>query len=425
MPDIRPFPALRYGPDADLARLSCPPYDVLSPAERQALVDRSPHAMVHLILPEGASDAKYENAARLLTDWQQAGVLREAASSGFYVSQTEFTEPGTTVRRHRLGLACLLRLHEYADKVVLPHEKTLDRPKEDRLKLLQATKTNLESIMTLVEDPNGRFYNALETATQEVPLADFSGDDAQQHRLWKIEANTPPAREIQEMVGAQPHAFIADGHHRYETSLTYAREKNALGSDRPEAFLLATLSSFADPGLSLLPTHRLVKGVSAADRASLFRHLEQFFDVHEMEREDLLSRLRLAVQNQAVFGLALGSGNLYQVSARDASALEAALPAGLDPSLRRLPVILLQHLVLEKALGIGVDEIATTDRLSYTRSADEALARVHAGEFDAALLLGRTPVEAVRDVSLAGQVMPQKSTFFYPKLLSGLVMRKL
>jgi uncharacterized protein (DUF1015 family) len=342
---------------------------------------------------------------------------------GFYVTRTEFPEPGVAggMTRARLGLVCLLRLHPYEDRVVLPHERTLSRPKEDRLRLLRATGANLESILLLAEDPDRGLYGALEAATELPPLADFTGDDAQRHTLWKIE-NPENVASVAAFLAPLP-VFIADGHHRYETSVEFARERGALGTDRPEAFLLATITSFADPGLVLLPTHRLVRGTPPEAMTSLFRHLEAFFDVQEVGREDLESRLRLAVVNQPAFGMALSSGTLYQVTARDASQLGDALPAGLDPSLRGLDVTILQHLVLDRALGIPSAGVATTDRLAYTRDADEAIRRVHDGEFDAALLMGHPPVAAVRDVSLAGQVMPQKSTFFFPKLVSGLVMR--
>lgn len=424
MPEIRPFAAIRYAGDADLPAVTCPPYDVLSPAERQALIERSPYATARLILPEGEGDAKYRNAAELWSVWLRDGVLRQDATAGFYVTRTEFAEPGVAgLRRHRLGLVCLLRLHDYADRQILPHERTLSRPKEDRLNLLRATRANFESIMGLVEDPKGDLQRALEEAAQLPSLADFTGDDGQRHTLWKVE-NPENTTILARLVHDRP-VYIADGHHRYETSVAFARENGALGTDRPEAFLLATISSFTDPGLVLLPTHRLVRGTSAEAMASLFRHLEEFFEVQEMDREDVESRLRLAVQNQPVFGLVLPSGRVYQVTARDASHLDAALPPDLAPPLRSLDVTILQHLVLDRVLGIPADEVATTDRLAYTRSAGETIQRVHDGEFDLGLLLGHPPVEAVRDVSQAGEVMPQKSTFFYPKLLSGLVLRRI
>lgn len=424
MAEIRPFAAIRYADDADLAAVTCPPYDVLSPAERRALIERSPHATARLILPEGEGAVKYRAAADLWTTWLREGVLRQDATPGLYVTRTEFTEPGTTgIRRQRLGLICLLRLYEYADRQVLPHERTLSQPKEDRMNLLRATRANFESILLLAEDPDGGLHAALDTATQAAPLADFAGDDDQRHALWKIEDPDAVAR-LTAFIAPRP-VYIADGHHRYETSVAFARAAGALGTDRSEAFLLATLSSFADPGLVLLPTHRLVRGTPPDRLTSLFRRLEEFFEVREESLDDIESRLRIAIENQPAFGLVMPSGTAYQVTARDPAPLEAALPADLDPSLRRLDVTLLQHLVLDRVFGIPAGEVATTDRLAYTRDAQEAARRVHAGEFDAALLLGRPPVEAVRDVSLADQVMPQKSTFFYPKLLSGLVMRGL
>lgn len=424
MAEIQPFAAIRYASDANLAAVTCPPYDVLSPAERQALIRRSPHATARLILPEGDDDARYQNAHALWTEWLQSGVLSEDPVPGFYITRTEFDEPGAPgLRRHRLGLLCLLRLYPYGDRIVLPHEHTLSRPKEDRGKLLQATRANFEAILGLVDDADGGLYQALVDATTLPPLADFAGDDGQHHTLWKIE-NPENVHSLADYLRSLP-VFIADGHHRYETALAYGEQNGALGTNKPEAFLLASLSSVEDPGLVVLPTHRLVRGVTAEAMASLFRHLEPWFEVQELGREDIESRLRLSVQNQPAFGLVLRSGTLYQVTGRDASQIDAALPADVHPALRPLDVTVLQHLVLDRVLGIKATDIATTDRLAYTRDVDEAIRRVHDGEFDLALLLGRPPAQAVRDVAQAGQTMPQKSTFFYPKLLSGLVMRRI
>jgi uncharacterized protein (DUF1015 family) len=435
MAQIRPFAAVRYAPDAaaDLSRVTCPPYDVLSPQERQALIARSPYAAARLILPEGEGAARYENARELWRTWLASGVLRHDATPGFYVTRTHFVEPGRSSskggegaggeRQSRLGLLCLLRLHPYSDRVVLPHEHTLSKPKEDRLNLLRATYANFESIMGLVDDADQSLYQALQATTQSgvAPLADFEGDDEQRHTLFKVE-DPGTIAALAARVASEP-VYIADGHHRYETSVAFAQERGALGTDRPEAFLLTTLLSSADPGLALLPTHRLVRDVPSDRKASIFRHLSEHFDVREISLEELTGRLRYPIVNEPTFGLVLPSGTVYQVSARDLPSVEAALPPGLSPTLRRLDVTIAQHLILDAVFGLPAAETATTDRLAYTRDADEAVRRVHDGEFDAALLLGHTPVEAVRDVSQAGEVMPQKSTFFYPKLLSGLVLR--
>jgi uncharacterized protein (DUF1015 family) len=185
------------------------------------------------------------------------------------------------------------------------------------------------------------------------------------------------------------------------------------------------VTSLADPGLSVLPTHRLVKGIPADVQHTIFHKLDPYFDLRLSEVGDVESRLRLAVENQPVFGLVLPSGEINQMTARDASALASVLPRDLPPSLRGLEAVLLQYLVLDKALGIPADEVAKTDRISYTRDAREAIKRVREGEFDLGFLLGRPSVTAIRDVALAGEVMPQKSTFFYPKLLSGLLMRRI
>jgi uncharacterized protein (DUF1015 family) len=424
MAELRPFSALRYRADIDLSAATCPPYDVLSAEERAALLQRSPYATARLILPEGEGDARYENAANQFSSWLSEGSLVPDEDPALYVVRTEFTEPGSSeaTRRSRLGLVGLLRLHEYADKVVLPHEKTLDKPKADRLKLLAASQANFESIMGLVDDPGSALYEAMQAATEAEPLSDFVGDDNQRHTLFAVTDEAAIAK-LQGLLTPQP-VFIADGHHRYETSVAYAKSLDALGTDKPEAFLLVTLHSHADPGLVVLPTHRLVRGTEREQLNTLFRHLEPIFDIIDVDAADLEGRLRLAVQNQPIMGMVLPSGSAYQLTLRDAAQADALLPADLDPSVRQLEPVLLLHLILGPALGINANEVATTDRLSYTRSFEEAIKKVHDGEADIAFLLGRPPVTAVRDASLAGAVMPQKSTFFYPKLVSGLVMRR-
>ena len=229
MADIRAFSALRYAEGTDLAQVTCPPYDVLSPTERQALQNRSPHAAARLILPNGEGDERYTNAANLLTEWQNAGILRHDDTPALYVTRTNFTEPGSTMRRSRLGLICLLRLYEYADRVVLPHEKTLSKPKEDRLKLLRATQANIESIMALADDESEAMYSLLAQVAAGTPLSTFHGDDDQEHTLFRVNDETLTQAIIAHMENAS--VYIADGHHRYETSVAHARETETLGTD--------------------------------------------------------------------------------------------------------------------------------------------------------------------------------------------------
>jgi uncharacterized protein (DUF1015 family) len=422
MAEIRAFHALRYADDIDLTAATCPPYDVLSAAQRQALVDRSPYATARLILPEGDDTTKYTNAASLLAQWQTNGVLTTDTMPALYVTKNTFLEPGMDeLANARLGLICLLRLHEYADRVVLPHERTLTGPKADRLNLLRATRANVESIMLLADDENAALYAELEAAAKTEPLADFTGDDKQRHTLYAVTDEAAIAR-IAALIAPKP-LYIADGHHRYETSVTYAKETGTLGTDAPEAFMLVTICSHADPGLIVLPTHRLIRKTPPDALNDIFRHLERVFDVTETTLEDLEGRLSLYVENQPVFGLVLPSGTLYQLTIRDFAAVEALLPADISPALRSLEPVLLQYLILGPAFALPAEEIATTDRLAYTRDAREAVQWVHDGQADAAFLLGRPAVTAVRDASNADAVMPQKSTFFYPKLLSGLVLR--
>ena len=421
MAEIRPFPALRYAPDVALDSVTCPPYDVLSPQERALLFLRSPYATAHLILPEGEGDGRYARAASLLKDLRTQGILRLDPEPALYVTRTAFVEPGTGDRKQRFGLVCLLRLHEYADRVVLPHERTLTGPKEDRLKLIRATEGNLESIMLVAEDEDRTLQSALTGATRTEAIASFDSDDNQHHTLYRISDPAVVAAVTENL--ADKEVFIADGHHRYETSLAVAKERGVLGTDAPEAFLLVTISSLADPGLVVLPTHRLVRFAAPEQRERLRQTLERYFTVTPVGEEALQEPLRTTADARGEFSLLMVlPDGLYRLRTEGA-ALQAGLPDGTPPSVGRLDVTRLLHLILKPAFGIGPDDVATTDRLAYTRGAEEAVAKVRGGEFDAAFLLSRPTVEGMLDVSRADEVMPQKSTFFYPKLLSGLVMR--
>ncbi len=419
MAQLLPFRALRYAPATDLSRVTCPPYDVLSDRARQVLFDRSPHAAVRVILPEGDAQSRYTNAATLLQEWQNSGVLQQDATPAFYVTRTDFVEPNATFTQIRYGLVGLLRLHPYTDGHVLPHEHTLDKPKEDRLNLLRATQANVESILCLADDDNGQLLALLEQAAQGHPVAQFTDDSKHTHTLYAVTDTGAIAALV-----APLRIFIADGHHRYETSLAYAQETGSLGTDKPEAFILATLVSTADLGLVALPTHRLVRGTDPDHLNTLFAHLEPVFDIVTEDVADMELRLTIAIGNQPVIGMVLPSGTVYQLTLRDVSALDNLLPRDIHPSLRQLEPVILEHLILHPAFGIAPETIATTDRIAYTRDPDDAIRQVREGAFDAAFLLGRPAPTAVRDVALAGQVMPQKSTFYYPKLSSGLVMRK-
>jgi len=430
MVDILPFRGVRYDPAAaggDLSALVAPPYDVISPAAQAALYEKHPANVVRLIL--GREDDKYAQAARLFREWIASGVLKADDEPALYVYHQTFDDPATgKPAPERMGLICLLKLEDYSTGRVLPHEKTLTGPKTDRLELLRATEAQFESIYGLYSDPDQsvqsflREYDDRETVIERVD--NLIGSSHRIKRLTDASAHAV----LRDLLADTP-VFIADGHHRYETALNYRREvrraQRGVSEDAPIAadYILITLTAFEDEGLVVLPTHRLVRNVPPEKIAALPDALAAHFTLSNSSPDAV--EAEIAAQSEAgkvAFGIVLPPGQV-QLAVLNASAVKAADPG--SPAVKRLPVTLLGSLILDQCLGIDADAVAAGDHVSYTRDFAEALAAVERGEAQAAFLLGRPTVQEIKDVSLAGDVMPQKSTFFFPKLLSGLVLRDL
>ena len=421
MVDILPFRGVRYDPaaaGAALDSLAAPPYDVISPAEQEALYARHPANIVRLIL--GREDDKYDQAARLFREWLASGTLKAEDTLAMYVYRQTFDDPltGQPVPE-RVGLVCLLKLEDYSTGRVLPHEKTLTGPKADRLELLRATEAQFESIYGLFSDPDSAVRSFIqEYDDREAVIERVDGMLGSTHKIERI-ADADAQAVLQDLM-ADKAVFIADGHHRYETALTYQREVRAAspGADEPQAadYVLVTLTAFEDEGLLVLPTHRLVRNVPTDKIAALPAALAQFtlFPSH-LDTIEAEIAAQAAMQKIA-FGVILPTSVQMAVLNADTSALSAA---------ERLPVSLLGALILDECLGIDAAAVAAGTHVAYTRDILEAAQAVSSGDAQAAFVLSRPTVMEMKDVSLAGDVMPQKSTFFYPKLLSGLVLRDL
>lgn len=433
MAEILPFPAVRYDADtlgAPLADVVAPPYDVISPDEQAALYEKHPSNVVRLIL--GREEDKYERANTLFRQWLADGTLTADPMPCVYVYRQTFHDPMTgEAAPERLGLVCLLKLEEYSTGGVLPHENTLTKAKADRLELLRATGAQFESIYGLYSDPDESVQSFLREYDDREPVMEqvdgVIGSSHAVERISDLDAITVLRGLMQDKT-----IFIADGHHRYETSLNFRREVREAHPEwdaTPIAadYILITLTAFEDEGLLVLPTHRLVRGVDAPKMDGLLASLESQFTVSPVAPEALAEAVEKgSQQGQAAFGIVLADnrGFLATLTA-PAAEWPALVPGPGSDALKRLAVTLLQTLILEQRLGIDADALAAGQQVSYTRDASEALARVRSGECQAAFLLGRPSVGDVRDVSLAGDKMPQKSTFFFPKLLSGLLLRDL
>jgi len=433
---VCPFTGVHYDPArVPIDRVVAPPYDVLSPEQQEALYARDPHNIVRIMLnwatpQDTPADNRYTRAAAFLADWLAAGILVRDREPAFYEYVQRFAHPGDPSRRvERTTLFVALKLEPYERGIVLPHEETHPKAKADRLDLMRATRSNPEPIYALYEDPGQEIPERLAAARGAGPIVSASvpppfGDAPDEHVLFR-HVDAQLAADIQAFMSAR-RVWIADGHHRYETALNYQRERRAADGDPAELqgydTMLVGLSSFEDPGLIVLPTHRLVRNISADRMESLAPLLERYFEVLPMTAAAAAEWIRDEQPSERRFAL-VHAGGAYGLVLRDLSQAVAGAAEGHCDAWKRLDVTILQTLVLDRTFGISWSALAHTPDVAYTRDAAEALARVASGEFQVACLLQNPTVTEVRDVASAGDKMPQKSTFFYPKLWSGLILR--
>ncbi len=390
---VRPLAGWRYDPArvGDIGQVLAPPYDVITPAEQAELYARSPYNVIRLILPREAE--RGATAARTLREWIDAGILRPDPEPAVYLYSQQFSLPDGSTRR-RDGLLCRLRLEDFASGVVRPHERTLPGPKADRLAILRATGANLSAIFGLYDRAGEPVRELLGGAALGAPLVDVSG----WHQLWRVSDSAAIAR-VQAAL-AQESIIIADGHHRYETALAYRDEQP--GNEAAE-YVLAYLANMEEEGVVILPTHRLVRGPLRVDGPTLEARLREAFALEPLDPR----RRRSAGEIDCVLPdrpLRLRAGPAARARLGD-----------LPPVLRELEVELLRRAILEPILGAGAEE------LDFTHEDDEALAAVTDGRAAVAFLVNPPSMAQVRQVCLAGEVMPEKSTYFYPKLATGLV----
>jgi uncharacterized protein (DUF1015 family) len=428
MAEIVPFAGLRY----DLARVDdagrvlAPPYDVIGEAERADLEARHPHNVVRLELPRGEGDARYGAAANLLRAWRAEGVLRREATPSMYLYEQQFSWAGKPYTRQ--GLIGGVRLEPFDKRVVLPHEHTLTGPKEDRRKLLVATRTQISQVFGLYRDADGAAGAELAGVATGAPDLDATTADGTRHRLWVISE----AKRLNRLAGIlrDKQILIADGHHRYETMLSLRGElrgQGGAGAREPADYGAMYLARAEDPGLLVLPTHRLVKGLDGFSQSALLAAAGAAFDVipgDETTAQAVEARLaQLAVgpdgQPRVAFGLrTAGKRGPIWLVLKPIVDLSALGP----PALRSLDVTVLHGVLLGPLLGIDAAAMAKQTNLAYTHDTSEALARVDAGEAQAAFLMNATSVAQVLEACEQGHVLPQKSTYFQPKLATGLVM---
>jgi uncharacterized protein (DUF1015 family) len=431
MAEIRPFHALRFDSSkVKLADVLTQPYDKITPAMQDAYYRRSPSNLVRFELgkPEpgdNPSSNVYTRAADFLRQVQRDGILRRDPAPGIYAYVQKFASPLQPDKPVlRTGVIVLGRIYDYEERVVFRHEQTLAKPKADRCNLLQATRTHSGQLFMIYEDAENEVENIICRAVANREADENVVDEyGVENLLWRIDD-----AEVVERVGGamrDKRLIIADGHHRYETAREYRDACRAISSDRdaPHEFVMMTLVNMNSPGLVVLPTHRVVFGVEGFELEKLTGQLQEFCELKRTTSSGavLLAELAEMGRGGTAFGVVTASGS---VLARVLPGKVDGLPINVTALERQLDVVLLHEIVLHRILGISPDAVRDQRNVRYFRSADEAIQQVRGGA-DAAFLLNPVSLTVMRDLCYAGRVMPQKSTDFYPKLLSGLTLDNL
>ncbi len=425
MAEIRPFCALRFTESAGpLEELICPPYDIISEEQRKAYLQTNKNNIIRLELPRDEADP-YGEAEKTLRAMLDAGVLKQDEQPALYVYEIEFSLENNPNERYRLhGMVGQVHLEEFDKGIVLPHEETLSKAKEDRLNLMKATGCNFSDVYSLYNDATGNVQKVLAAAMEQTPLCEVTDEAGLTHRLWAItDADALLAITTQL---ADTKLYIADGHHRYETAINYRNYLREHGTPVGENsdYIMMMVVEMSHPGLVVFPTHRLLRGLENFSAEAVTAACADDFYIKEMPLCALHEQLNKAYEaGEKAFGFYSGGNTATLMTLKDTAVMDRLLPQ-LSVASRHLDVNVLHTLVLERLLGIDKANMAQQINLTYTRSLHEALDGVNNGHYQASFILNPTRVSEIRDVAAAGEKMPQKSTYFYPKLITGLTMNR-
>ncbi len=434
MAEIRPFKGFYYdGSKVDPQKVVTQPWDVITPEMQQKYYDADPHNIVRIIrgrdIPgDNENENKFARAGRHFREWLSEDIfVRDAVDSIYLYTQKFRLGESDCIRR---GLVAAVQLEDYESKIILPHEHTFAHHSADRLHLLRETKANFGQIFVLYSDPEMAIAHLL-ARYDAAPRLMTVGADGITHSVVRITDPDDIAFIVKQFKHRQ--LFIADGHHRYRTALNYRDEMAPKLSEKGRQEVghrMMTLVNMDDPSLTILPTHRAVRGIADFQREPFLRQLDEFFAVQPLPHDAsdlrlILRRLREVPPTETAFVVCLPGENFSLAALRDRAAANNAFPQDMHPLVRELDVTVLHSLILENMLGLTRELQASGEYIRYYRDPAEAVALLERGEAQVAFLLNPTRVRQVRDVALAGQVMPHKSTDFYPKLLTGLIMRKL
>jgi uncharacterized protein (DUF1015 family) len=417
MAEIEPLRALHY----DLAKTGglqgvvAPPYDVIDADQRAALEARSPYNVVRIDLPRADGDP-YARAAELWAAWQAERVVVGDEQPALWPLEQDYTGPDGLARTRR-GFLARVRVEDYGPGRIRPHERTHPGPREDRLRLTRATRANLSPIFSLFSDPAGAAWDALARSTDQPAWAQTTDDDGAVNRLWRVADPTAIEAVRQALEGTE--LLIADGHHRYETARAYAEEVGGEGAHR---YVLMCLVALEDPGLTVFPTHRLVRGLRPGQREALAAAIRRDFEIEPLDG-------CTALAPEPGDGVRIGYVDShvrrpFMLTLKDPATADAAMPEHAEPY-RQLDTAVLEAVILKGALGMTDENIDHLEGLGYARDHNQALEQVKSARYDAAFLMAPTPIERVQAVAAAGESMPPKSTYFYPKVPTGLLFNSL
>ena len=426
MAEIRPFRGTRYNQEnVNLDQVVTQPYDKITGQMKEDYFDQSPYNFARVILGTDTHDCdRYEMAARNLKTWLGDGVLIKDNSDSLYVSEQEFSIGGRTYRRR--GFVGLAKVEDYESGVVFPHEHTFSHHKEDRLKLLKATRFNTGQIFMLYPDPENKIRSLLDPSTECEPEMEMDAEGAT-HRMWPV---TDP-EVISSVVDLmkEKKLFIADGHHRYGTAIVFRDEMRKQYGPGPWDWRMMTLVSMDDKDLVILPTHRALMNLPSYTEKHLLDELAHYFDIEsrsvpENLEEQLPELIGPSVHGKNRLGLLLKGGRFYLLTLKGFDSIPKSVRDSIPEIVLNLDVSVLHRLIFEHIIGLTVEQQGSEEYIRYIRDPEEVLGLVESGECTLAFLKTPTRIEEIRDVALSGNVMPQKSTDFYPKLLSGMIMRE-
>lgn len=420
MAEIKPFRGVRFTPDAgDLDDLLCPPYDIINEEQRRGYLKKNPRNIVKIELPveeDGVSD-RYEAAAGTLDGWMKENILSRDPEPALYIYDEEYATPDGVVKSVR-GMICLVKIEEFEKGVIMPHEFTLSKPKADRLHLIQATHANVSTIYSLYNDDGGCTGARLGRLTARKPdMQAVEGGCT--HRLWKVDDASEVAALCKDF--SDRNLYIADGHHRYETSLKYRNMCREAGAPEgsPCDYVMMMLVSMDEDQFTLFPTHRLIKNAENFDAQAFLKGIEQNFHVEKRQGVNEIKSALAGYRNtgEKVTAWYVGNDVWYLLRYRSESGVMDHIMPDSSKALRNLDISILHQLVIDRVMHCNNE-----DCVNYTRIFDEAIAAVDEGRYQCCFILNPTRIQDIKDIVDASEKMPQKSTYFYPKPTTGLVM---